>query len=74
MGLVMDKKDENNDYILEVSRWTLALVLATLLIWGIFDVFNAQNTGFCFPLWLIIEIVFVYTVSRYYCIFKNSKK
>jgi len=32
MGLVMNKKDENNDYILEASRWTLALTLATLLI------------------------------------------
>ncbi|MGE8037444.1 hypothetical protein B1B04_21600 [Lysinibacillus sp. KCTC 33748] len=70
----MNKRDENNDYILEASRCTLALVLATLLIWGIFDVFNAQNTGFGFPWWLIIEIVIVYTISRYYFTFKNSKK
>ncbi|MEQ6355784.1 hypothetical protein ABNX05_14240 [Lysinibacillus sp. M3] len=42
-------KDENNDYILEASRCTLAIVLATSLIWGIFDIFNAQNTGFGFP-------------------------
>lgn len=69
----MNKKDENNDYILEASRWTLALVLATLLIWRIFDVFNAQNTGFGFPWWLIIEIVIVYTIPRYYFTFKNSK-
>ncbi|MFC9539095.1 hypothetical protein ACFTQ7_04350 [Lysinibacillus sp. NPDC056959] len=68
------KKDENNDTILEASRCTLAIVLATLLIWGIFDIFNAQNTGFGFPWWLIIEIVFVYTVSRYYFTFKNLKK
>ncbi|MGE7687727.1 hypothetical protein ACQKMI_00805 [Lysinibacillus sp. NPDC097214] len=70
----MNNKDKNNDNIPEASRCTLAFVLATLLIWGIFDVFDEENTGFGFQWWLIIEIVFIYTVSRYYFTFKNSKK
>ncbi|MFE3575406.1 hypothetical protein [Lysinibacillus sp. NPDC059133] len=32
----MNIKDENNDYIPEAARCTLAFVLATLLILGIF--------------------------------------
>lgn len=68
------KKDEGYNYYLEAARCTLAFVLATLLIWGIFDILKAENTGFGFQWWLIIEIVCIYTISRYYFIFKNSKK
>ena len=68
------KKDEGYNYYPEATRCTLAFVLATLLIWGIFDILKAENTGFGFQWWLIIEIVFIFTISKYYFIFKNSKK
>lgn len=46
MNIKNEKKDENYDYIPEASRFTLVILLATLLIWAIYDSFKTGNTGF----------------------------
>ncbi|WP_107951375.1 hypothetical protein [Lysinibacillus parviboronicapiens] len=68
------KKDESYDYYPEAARFTLTILLATLLIWGVLDSLKTENTGFGFQWWLIIEIVVIFIISRYYFIIMNSRK
>ncbi|MFF2795115.1 hypothetical protein [Lysinibacillus xylanilyticus] len=67
-----EKKDENYDYIPEASRFTLAILLATLLIWAIYDSFKTGNTGFQWT--LVSGTIIVYILTKQYLIRKNSKK
>ncbi|HBT71556.1 MAG TPA: hypothetical protein DEB37_04580 [Lysinibacillus sp.] len=55
--------DEEKDYYPEASRYTLAVVLLTLIIWGIYDWRNAHANGFQFL--LINEIVITLGITRY---------
>ncbi|MGE7948112.1 hypothetical protein [Lysinibacillus sp. NPDC093688] len=51
-----DKKDEKeNDYYAEASRFTLAIILAALLIWAIYDLFkNDESNGIQ---WVLIPCI-----------------
>ncbi|HBJ01756.1 MAG TPA: hypothetical protein DDY89_14885 [Lysinibacillus sp.] len=55
--------DKKKDYYSEASRYTLAVVLFTLIIWGIYDWRNATPSGFQFL--LINEIVITLAITRY---------
>ncbi|KEK10826.1 hypothetical protein EP18_14325 [Lysinibacillus sphaericus] len=55
--------DKEKDYYSEASRYTLAVVLFTLIIWGIYDWRNATPNGFQFL--LINEIVITLGITRY---------
>ncbi|WP_231630190.1 hypothetical protein [Lysinibacillus sp. ZYM-1] len=55
--------DEEKDYYPEASRYTLAVVLLTLIIWGIYDWRNTNSSGFQFI--LINEIVITLGITRY---------
>jgi len=55
--------DKEKDYYSEASRYTLAVVLFTLIIWGIYDWRNETPNGFQFL--LINEIVITLAITRY---------
>ncbi len=55
--------DKEKDYYSEASRYTLAVVLFTLIIWGIYDWRHATPNGFQFL--LINEIVITLGITRY---------
>lgn len=70
----MTKKDEKEkDYYAEASRYTLAILLAALLIWGLYDLFkNDKSDGIQ---WVLIPcICLVLDVTRRYLIRKDNKK
>ncbi|WP_243432684.1 hypothetical protein [Lysinibacillus sphaericus] len=54
--------DKEKDYYSEASRYTLAVVLFTLIIWGIYDWRHATPNGFQFL--LINEIVITLGITR----------
>lgn len=67
-----EKKDQNHHFISEASRFTLAILLATLLIWAFYDSFKTGNTGFQ---WILVSgTIIVYIVIKQYLVRKNSKK
>lgn len=72
MNIKNEKKDENYDYTPEASRFTLAILLATLLIWAIYDSLKTGNTGFQWT--LVSGTIIVYILTKQYLIRKNSKK
>lgn len=64
--------DEEKDYYPEASRYTLAVVLFTLIVWGIYDWRNAQVYSFQFL--LINEIVITLSIVRYILKKRDQKR
>ncbi|MGE8001607.1 hypothetical protein ACQKOF_23855 [Lysinibacillus sp. NPDC093190] len=70
-----DKKDEiEKDYNAEASRYTLAILLAALLIWALYDLFKNDKSGHGIQWVLVSCIVSVFEVTKRYLIRRDDKK
>lgn len=66
------KQEECIDYEGKAARFTLALLLATLLIWAIYDKYKTGNNGFQWA--LVSATTLVYFNSKRYLIRRDSKR
>lgn len=66
------KQDDRIDHDGKAARFTLALLLATLIIWAIYDKYKTGNNGFH---WVLISATtLVYFNSRWYLMRRYSKR
>lgn len=64
--------DEEKDYYPEASRYTLAVVLLTLIVWGIYDWRNTHVYSFQFL--VINEILITLSITRYILKKRDQKR